>query len=165
VLRYLGILEEQKKIFNERVVPFWNDKAPERHKQLSTAFGIGAKEKKTLPGADTATALETYVSDVRKLTQGIDDADARVAETEKSVGRTLREDPKLQAKGIRLAYGLRTARFVFFQWRKDLETHLAAVAALAKAMQAQPEIEVSGLGTDLKPPFPPGGDALNVREW
>ena len=97
--------------------------------------------------------------------QGNDDADARVAETEKSVGRTLRGDPKLQAKGIRLAYGLRTARFVFFQWRKDLDAHFAAVTALAQALETEPEVEVSDLGSDLKPPFPPGGDAFTPREW
>ena len=148
--RYLAITELYRQWGNEAVVPFWNQKAPKAWEALETALKAGGRTQ--LLGRELKPLLEAHL---KQLDEDLKPVNARlkgIHESERALSRQLRDDPKLQAKDMRITRGGKI--FLIHSW----ETYRQNVEKLIADARAKPDAKF-GIAPDveaaLQPPFIP----------
>jgi hypothetical protein len=125
-LEYLRLNDEAKKMFNNVVVPTWNNTARktwEQHKDKLFAELAKAREGK----ANTYDAeSKAYLADLDTALKPIDDAATAVNRSRQDVSATLGAHPELTAPTATRGFGSRVS-FTFF-WETQLAEHKKAIA-------------------------------------
>ena len=148
--RYLAITELYRQWANEAVLPFWNQKAPKAWETLETALKAGGR--KELLGSDLKALLEAHLKQIDEDIKPVNARLQSVHESERALSRQLRDDPKLQAKGMRITRGGKI--IVIHSW----ETYRENVQKLIKAAGTRPAAKFDinqDIEAVLQPPFIP----------
>jgi hypothetical protein len=125
-LEYLRLNDEAKKMYNNVVVPTWNNAARkvwEQHKDKLFAELAKARDGK----ANTyAAESKAYLADLDAALKPIEDAATALAKSRQDVSTTLGAHPDLTPPTATRGFGSRVS-FSFF-WQTQLADHQKAVA-------------------------------------
>jgi len=148
--RYLAITEMFREWHNEYEVPFWNEKAPASWKTFEMA--LKASGRREILGRELQPLLEAHLKQYEEDLKAVKARLERIYEEERWIGRELREDPGLPAKGARITHV--TSLVMVHTW----ETYRRNVADLLTEAEAHPEQKfdvTSVIDSKLQPPFMP----------
>jgi hypothetical protein len=148
--RYLAITESYRQWSNEAVLPFWNQKAPKAWKTLETA--LKASGRKEILGSELKDLLEDHLKQIDEDMKPVNARLQGIHESERSLSRQLRDDPKLVAKGMRITRGGKIIAIHSWEtYRENVQGLIAAAGATpAKKFGIAQDIEAA-----LQPPFIP----------
>jgi hypothetical protein len=135
-MRYLELLEDYKTIYNTTVIRFWNRDAHQLWKGKGPNL-LGALKDFQGAQADAAKKLarDRYIARRDSYKEKLEQHFVPVAKKMKElneqkieISELLKKQPKLVAKGARLARGLRLS--VSYQWEIDYTKHLSELVKL-----------------------------------
>lgn len=150
--RYLGLIEERNKQYNELMVPFWNVSGPRAWENLGDAI-------KPVKGEAVAASLlapvREYAAVIARNVDALKQADTRMDGMAKSITSSLGSNPKQRRPDARIAVGERARSL--FESDTELLDYRNKVGAVVKELEAKPEAQwkVDQLLDRLRPPFAP----------
>jgi len=160
-LRYLELTEESRRIFNEVVVPFWNQAAPDAWDRLQAKLraepgknAVGAPPRTTLTVADVLTPLREYRGDFGEALKPVKARYDKYAEDERRLSERLRADPNLAKVGVRLSVAARGNLLWHYYW----DSHAVSINTYMTALDGRPKTDEEALeavGKTLDPQWIP----------
>jgi hypothetical protein len=151
-MRYLELLEDYKTIYNTTVIRFWNRDAHQLWKRKGPNLPRSLKDfQGAQSGAAKKAARDRYIDRRDKYKGSLEQHFVPVATKMKAlnaqkteISELLNKQPKLVAKGARLARGLRLS--VNYQWEIDYVKHLTELKKLS-------DLKDKLKGKRITPPF------------
>jgi len=150
--RYLALIEERRKQYNELMVPFWNVAGPDAWSDLRDSM-------KNVRGEATAATLvapvRAYASIITKGVDAWEQVDKRIDGMAKSISSSLESNPKLHKPDSRTAVGMRALSLLVSD--TQLQKYRNDVGVVIEELEAKPDAQwkVDDLLKRLQPPFAP----------
>jgi hypothetical protein len=148
--RYLAITALYRQWGNEAVVPFWNQKAPKAWEALATA--LKANGRRELLGSELKPLLEAHLNQIDDDIKPVNARLQSIHESERALSQQLRDDPKLQAKGMRITRGGKI--ILIHSWEGYRENVQKLITAAGTKPAAKFGI-TQDIEAALQPPFIP----------
>ncbi|HEY4900069.1 MAG TPA: DUF4157 domain-containing protein [Terriglobales bacterium] len=148
--RYLALTEMFREWSNEAVVPFWNVKAPANWAIFEFVLKVNGRTE--IKGSELKPLLEAHLKQLDDDLKPVNARFERINDEERSIGRQLREDPELTAKGVRITH---VTKLVMVHSWKTYRDNVQKLLADAIANPDQKFNVASIINTDLQPPFIP----------